>query len=61
MKQEVLTQFPHPLLPTLAMLLFFAFFVGLLIFIIRRKNISLFQSAASLPLSDGELEEERKI
>lgn len=57
MKQMILTQFPWPWLPTLALLLFFGFFVGLLIHLNSRSVRSQCTDAATLPLKDGEIHE----
>lgn len=54
MKQEILTQFPWPWLPTLALLIFFVFFVGLMIRVNLKSRNKIFIEAAALPLSDGE-------
>lgn len=58
MKQDVLTQFPLPVLPTIALLIFFTFFVGMLVYISRRQNKPLFQHVANQPLVDGLLAED---
>ena len=53
MKQLILTQFPWPWLPTLALVIFFTFFVGV-IFISRLKSRqAIFNAASFLPLQDG--------
>jgi cbb3-type cytochrome oxidase subunit 3 len=61
MKQEALTQFPLPVLPTIGLLIFFVFFVGMLIYISRRTNKLLFQQTADLPLVDGISVEDEKL
>lgn len=54
MMQQVLTQFPWPWLPSLALVIFFVFFV-LLIFRVRAESQKeILNSGASLPLHDGE-------
>jgi cbb3-type cytochrome oxidase subunit 3 len=54
MSQEILTRFPWPWLPTLALLIFFIFFVGLIIRVSLRSRCEIFNSAGQLPLQDGE-------
>lgn len=54
MKQEILTQFPYPWLPSLGLLIFFFFFVGLLISVGMKSRHQTFARAESLPLHDGE-------
>ena len=54
MKQEILTQFPWPWLPALALLIFFGFFIGLLIRVSMKSRRHIFTAAESLPLHDGE-------
>ena len=54
MKQEILTQFPWPWLPSLALLIFFAFFIGLVVRVSMKSRQHLFKAAEGLPLSDGE-------
>jgi cbb3-type cytochrome oxidase subunit 3 len=53
MKQEILTRFPWPCLPTLALLLFFSFFVLLLFRVNSKKQKAEFELAGTLPLGDG--------
>lgn len=59
MKQEVLSQFPFPWLPTIALLIFFVFFVALLILLSTPSQKSLAAQAGILPLNDGEHDERR--
>lgn len=54
MKQQILTLFPWTWLPSLALLIFFAFFIGLLIRVNLKSQQSIFSTAATLPLDDGE-------
>lgn len=54
MKQEILTQFPWPWLPTAALVLFFVFFVGLIFYVCMKSSENVFIKAEILPLSDGE-------
>lgn len=54
MKQEILTQFPWPWLPTLALLIFFSFFVILLFRVNSKNQREIINLAQQLPLNDGE-------
>ncbi len=54
MKQEILIQFPWPWLPTLALMIFFVFFVALIIRVGMKSRQHIFTAAESLPLQDGE-------
>lgn len=54
MKQEILTQFPWPWLPTTALLIFFVFFVILLFRVSSKSQKREFVRAETLPLGDGE-------
>lgn len=54
MKQEVLSLFPWPWLPSLALLIFFSLFVTILLRVnLKSRRIQL-NLAANLPLDDGE-------
>ena len=57
MKQQILTQFPWPWLPTLALLIFFSFFVFLLFRISSQSQRRVFEAAEQLPLADGDKHE----
>lgn len=57
MKQEILTQFPWPWLPSLGLLIFFVFFLALLIVVCLDSQKPVFQAAENLPLQDGERHE----
>ena len=59
MKQDILTRFPWPWLPTLALVIFFLFFIGLIIQVSRKNNRKLFSMAEVLPLHDGERRKEQ--
>jgi cytochrome c oxidase cbb3-type subunit IV len=54
MKQEVLTLFPWPWLPTIGLLIFFIFFVGLIVRVSMKSRQSIFVKAEVLPLDDGD-------
>jgi len=54
MKQDILTKFPWPWLPTLALVIFFSFFMILIIRVSMKSRQSLLQTASTLPLDDGE-------
>lgn len=54
MKQEILTRFPWPWLPTLALVIFFTFFVTVLINVLMKSRRPIFDAAENLPLEDGE-------
>jgi len=54
MKQEILTQFPWPWLPTLALMIFVTFFIGLLINVSMKSRRKFFDAAATLPLQDAQ-------
>ena len=54
MKQEILTRFPWPWMPVLALMIFFLFFAGLLIRVSLRSQRSVFEKAEQLPLEEGE-------
>ena len=54
MKQEILTQFPWPWLPTLALLIFFIFFIGLLINVSMKSRRPIFDAAETLPLQEAQ-------
>lgn len=54
MKQEILTQFPWPVLPVIALVIFFTFFVLQLIRVSLKSQIPVFVDASKLPLEEGE-------
>lgn len=54
MKQELLSYFPWPWLPSLALLIFFTVFVGLIIRVSLKSQRVMFTEAERLPLQDGE-------
>jgi cytochrome c oxidase cbb3-type subunit 4 len=53
MNQSVLKLFPWPWLPSLGLLIFFVFFVGLLVRVLSKSRRSVYHSAEALPLNDG--------
>lgn len=53
MKQEILTQFPWPWLPTLALMIFVTFFIGLLINVSLKSRRPIFDAAETLPLQEA--------
>ncbi|MES3036952.1 MAG: hypothetical protein V4736_03515 [Bdellovibrionota bacterium] len=57
MKQEVLTQFPWPVLPTAALLLFFIFFLSLLFILSTQGYKELAKANSRIPLDDGDYHE----
>ncbi len=54
MKQLILTQFPWPWLSTLALMIFFVFFIGLIVRVNQKSRAPIFKESEVLPLSDGE-------
>lgn len=54
MKQEILTRFPWPWLPTLALIIFFSFFVILCIRVYSSSAKPAFSRAERIPLNDGD-------
>jgi lipopolysaccharide/colanic/teichoic acid biosynthesis glycosyltransferase len=54
MKQEILTQFPWPVLPMIALVIFFTFFILLMIRVSLKSQQPVFDVAATLPLHEGE-------
>lgn len=54
MKQEILTQFPWPWMPAIALLIFFAFFAGLLVRVSLKSQRPVFERAERLPLEEGD-------
>lgn len=54
MKQVILTKFPWPVLPMIALCIFFAFFVLLLIRVSMKSQRPVFAKASELPLEEGE-------
>lgn len=61
MKQYILTQFPWPWLPAIALVIFFTFFVGVVIFTGLKSRRHLYESAALLPLEEGTLQREDEV
>ena len=57
MKQEVLTRFPWPWLPSLALLIFFIFFLGLIVRLTMKSQVPTLNRAERLPLEDGDIYE----
>ncbi|MES2856092.1 MAG: hypothetical protein V4692_09525 [Bdellovibrionota bacterium] len=55
MKQLVLSQFPWPVLPTAALILFFVFFIGLFVVTHLRARTPIYKLASALPLEEGQL------
>lgn len=54
MKQEILQHFPWPWLPSVALLIFFSFFIIMIFRLLMKSRQSLLQRAARLPLDDAE-------
>ena len=54
MKQDLLTHFPWPWLPSLALLIFFVFFLGLLFRVFSKREKPILAAAERLPFDDGE-------
>lgn len=52
--RESLSLFPWPWLPSLALLIFFGFFVALIVRVSLRSQRTKLQQAELLPLDDGE-------
>lgn len=53
MKQFILTQFPLTWMPVLALVIFFAFFVGLLIQVSLKARQPIFREASNVPLDEA--------
>jgi len=53
MKQSILSQFPWPWLPAIALVIFFALFVGLLAITGLKTRQTAFAAASRLPMDDG--------
>ena len=53
MSQYVLTKFPWPVLPSIALVLFFGFFVILIGIVSARSRRPIYDQASLLPLEDG--------
>lgn len=53
MKQEILSKFPWPTLPSAALILFFIFFVALFVITHFRSRTPIYARASALPLEDG--------
>lgn len=54
MKQMILTQFPWPWLPAIALIIFFTFFVSLLILVSLKSRQPILRAASELPLDDAQ-------
>lgn len=54
MKQEILTRFPWPWLPSMALLIFFVFFIGLIVQLMIKSRQPLLARASRLPLEEAE-------
>ncbi len=57
MKQEILTRFPWPWLPSLALLIFFIFFIGLIAQLMMTSRQPLLARQSKLPLEEAEKHE----
>lgn len=55
MKAQVLANFGHTWLPSLALILFLSVFISMLLMIYRKGTNELYAKANSLPLDEGEL------
>lgn len=53
MKQLILTKFPWPVLPMIALVIFFTFFVLQLIRVSMKSQQPAFERASELPLEEG--------
>ncbi len=53
MHRDVLTQFPLMSLVITGQLLFFAIFVGALIWVFRRKSRAFYEQLSKLPMDEG--------
>lgn len=56
MKQLILSKFPWPVLPTIALVIFFVFFVALFVITHVRSRTPLYARASALPLEEGNQE-----
>jgi len=54
MKQTALTYFQYPEMVLIPLILFFIFFLALLIFITRPRNVELFKKMEKMPLEEEE-------
>jgi len=61
MKQYILTQFPWPWLPAIALVIFVTFFVGVVILTGLRSRRHLYEAAALLPLEEGTPHRENEV
>lgn len=52
MKAEVLSKFNQPWLPVMAELIFFAIFIGVVIYAYQKKNQVMFEESSKLPLME---------
>lgn len=57
MKQQVLSRFDIPLLPSVALILFFLVFLFYVYWILKKENKALFESQSHLPLEEGKIYE----
>ncbi len=60
MKQAILTQFPWPVLPMIALVIFFTFFVLLIVRISMKSQRAVFAEAETLPLQEGDKYEQAR-
>ncbi len=61
MKQYILTQFPWPWLPAAALVIFFLFFVGVVVFTSLKWRRPVYEKAAQIPLDEGTLHQEGDV
>ena len=52
MKQEALAYFHMPMLSLIGLMIFFAFFMSMLLWVYRRQGRPMYQHLANLPLGD---------
>ncbi len=57
MKSEVLSNFTFTLLPTMALVLFFVMFTGVVIWVYRKSSGKVYGEASNLPLNEGDKDE----
>ena len=55
MTAETLAKFPWPSLPSLALIIFFLFFIGLFLITHFRARTPIYERASTLPLEEGEV------
>ena len=53
MKSLVLSQWNFPLLPTMALMIFFLLFVGVIWWVNRNENKEIYKKLEQLPLEEG--------